>query len=243
MSVGKVIGKREPGMRGAVAAGHPLTAEAGARVLEEGGNAVDACVAAAFASWVAESPLTGPGAGGFALVHSADGRPERLADFFVATPGARPGPAGRRSSAGRHARDRRRVRRRCAGDAGLSDRRALVRRPGSGGRARGAPPCVRRAAVGRAARTGRRACPRRSRAHPAPGPPARDSRPDPAPHRRGAPALQRGGGVTAGRRRRPPAAGSRRHARADRRCTALRRSIAASSPRRSRAPSATAAAI
>jgi len=74
-------------MRGAVAAGHPLTTEAGARVLEEGGNAVDACVAAAFASWVTESPLTGPGAGGFALVHPADGRPERLADFFVATPG------------------------------------------------------------------------------------------------------------------------------------------------------------
>jgi gamma-glutamyltranspeptidase/glutathione hydrolase len=74
-------------MRGAVAAGHPLTTDAGARVLEEGGNAVDACVAAAFASWVTESPLTGPGAGGFALVHPADGRPERLADFFVATPG------------------------------------------------------------------------------------------------------------------------------------------------------------
>jgi len=37
-------------MRGAVAAGHPLTAEAGARVLAAGGNAVDACVAAAFAS-------------------------------------------------------------------------------------------------------------------------------------------------------------------------------------------------
>ena len=49
--------------------------EAGARVLEEGGNAVDACIAAAFASWVAESPLTGPGAGGFMLVHRArDGR-------------------------------------------------------------------------------------------------------------------------------------------------------------------------
>src|SRR5471032_3377254 len=74
-------------MNGAIAAGHRLTAAAGARMLEEGGNAVDACVAAAFASWVAESPLTGPGAGGFALVHSADGRPERLADFFVATPG------------------------------------------------------------------------------------------------------------------------------------------------------------
>ena len=37
-------------MKGAVAAGHPLTAHAGARVLEEGGNAVDACVAAAFAA-------------------------------------------------------------------------------------------------------------------------------------------------------------------------------------------------
>jgi len=74
-------------MRGAVAAGHPLTAEAGARALAEGGNAVDACVAAAFAAWVVESPLTGPGAGGFALVLPGDGRPARLADFFVATPG------------------------------------------------------------------------------------------------------------------------------------------------------------
>jgi gamma-glutamyltranspeptidase / glutathione hydrolase len=74
-------------MKGAVAAGHPLTAASGARVLEEGGNAVDACVAAAFAAWVAESPLTGPGAGGFALIVPASGKPPRLADFFVAAPG------------------------------------------------------------------------------------------------------------------------------------------------------------
>lgn len=75
-------------MKGAIAAGHPLTAEAGARVLAEGGNAVDACLAAAFVSWVAESPLTGPGGGGFLLVHRArDGR-SRLLDFFVALPGA-----------------------------------------------------------------------------------------------------------------------------------------------------------
>lgn len=75
-------------MKGAIAAGHPLTAEAGARVLAEGGNAVDACLAAAFVSWVAESPLTGPGGGGFLLVHRArDGR-SRLLDFFVAVPGA-----------------------------------------------------------------------------------------------------------------------------------------------------------
>ena len=84
-------------MRGAVAAGHALTAQAGAQVLEAGGNAVDACVAAAFASWVAESPLTGPGAGGFALVKPAGMRPARLADFFVATPGL--GPAGTSAAA------------------------------------------------------------------------------------------------------------------------------------------------
>src|ERR1043166_3859103 len=83
-------------MKGAVAAGHPLTAEAGARVLQEGGNAVDACVAAAFMSWVAESPLTGPGAGGFMLVHRAHDSSTRLLDFFVATPGLG-APARRRA--------------------------------------------------------------------------------------------------------------------------------------------------
>jgi gamma-glutamyltranspeptidase/glutathione hydrolase len=74
-------------MRGAVAAGHPLTAEAGAQVLREGGNAVDACIAAGVMSWVAESPLTGPGAGGFMLVHRARDRSDRLLDFFVELPG------------------------------------------------------------------------------------------------------------------------------------------------------------
>jgi gamma-glutamyltranspeptidase/glutathione hydrolase len=73
-------------VRGAVAAGHPLTAEVGAQVLREGGNAVDACIAAAFASWVAESPLTGPGAGGFLLVRTASGT-VRLLDFFASIPG------------------------------------------------------------------------------------------------------------------------------------------------------------
>src|SRR5262245_42603689 len=74
-------------MRGAVAAGHPLTAEAGARVLEEGGNAVDAFVAAAAVSWIVERPLTGPGAGGFMLAHDAARGRDVLLDFFVAVPG------------------------------------------------------------------------------------------------------------------------------------------------------------
>ena len=71
--------------RAAVAAGHPLTAEAGARVLREGGNAVDAAVAAVLTSFVTESPLTGLGAGGFMLVHRGD--EDVLVDFFVGVPG------------------------------------------------------------------------------------------------------------------------------------------------------------
>jgi gamma-glutamyltranspeptidase/glutathione hydrolase len=73
-------------VKGVVAAGHPLSAEAGAAVLREGGNAVDAAVAAVLMSFVAESPLTGPGAGGFMLVHTASGE-DHLLDFFVAAPG------------------------------------------------------------------------------------------------------------------------------------------------------------
>ena len=74
-------------MKGAIAAGHLLTAEAGARVLEAGGNAVDAAVGAALVSWVAESPVTGPGSGGFMLIHRARDRSTRVFDFFVAVPG------------------------------------------------------------------------------------------------------------------------------------------------------------
>jgi gamma-glutamyltranspeptidase/glutathione hydrolase len=70
---------------GVVAAGHPLTAEAGAEVLREGGNAADAAVCAALASFAVESPLTGFGAGGFMMVHRAG--ETTLLDFFVAAPG------------------------------------------------------------------------------------------------------------------------------------------------------------
>lgn len=73
-------------MRGALAAGHPLTAGAGADVLRAGGNAVDACIAAAAVSWICESPLTGLGGGGFLLVHLADENRPHLLDFFVGVP-------------------------------------------------------------------------------------------------------------------------------------------------------------
>jgi gamma-glutamyltranspeptidase/glutathione hydrolase len=70
---------------GVVAAGHPESAEAGAAVLREGGNAVDAAVAAVLASFAVESPLTGLGAGGYMTVH--EGGETTLLDFFVAAPG------------------------------------------------------------------------------------------------------------------------------------------------------------
>jgi len=70
-------------MRGAIAAGHPLTAEAGARVLAEGGNAVDALLAAAFTAFVTEGPLTGPAGGGFLLVHESGGETTLLECFFA----------------------------------------------------------------------------------------------------------------------------------------------------------------
>jgi len=70
---------------GVVAAGHPLTAHAGAQVLREGGNAVDAAVAAMLTSFAAEPLLTGLGAGGHMLVAGAGGE-TALLDFFVQAP-------------------------------------------------------------------------------------------------------------------------------------------------------------
>ena len=73
------------GEHGVVAAGHPLTARAGARVLREGGNAVDAALGAMLTSFAAEPLLTGLGAGGYMLV-AGGGREPALLDFFVQAP-------------------------------------------------------------------------------------------------------------------------------------------------------------
>jgi gamma-glutamyltranspeptidase / glutathione hydrolase len=79
---------------GVIAAGHPLTAQAGADVMREGGNAVDAAVAAILASTVCEPLLTGLGAGGYMLVVEP-GRDPVLLDFFVEAPGRGSDPAAR----------------------------------------------------------------------------------------------------------------------------------------------------
>lgn len=72
------------GRRGAVAAGHPLTAEAAADVLADGGNAFDAAIAALWTACVCEPILASPGGGGF-LTAMSGGR-TRVFDFFAAAP-------------------------------------------------------------------------------------------------------------------------------------------------------------
>src|SRR5919199_553606 len=138
-------------MRGVVAAGHPLTAEAGAQVLREGGNAVDAAVAAVLTSFVAEPLLTGLGSGGYLLVVPPGG-PAVLLDFFVEAPrrgvvrhvryarrarrgrrAVRPRPAGRAHRPGRPAGPRRRAGHAHAGlplRAARRDQRPDAGRPG-----------------------------------------------------------------------------------------------------------------
>ena len=71
--------------RGMVAAGHPLTAQAGLRALEAGGNAFDAALAALCMACVAEPVLVSLGGGGFCLARTAAGD-ARVYDFFAHTP-------------------------------------------------------------------------------------------------------------------------------------------------------------
>ena len=54
-------------------------------MLEEGGNAFDAVIAALWTACAAEPVLASPGGGGFLLAHPAEGSTS-LYDFFVHTP-------------------------------------------------------------------------------------------------------------------------------------------------------------
>jgi gamma-glutamyltranspeptidase/glutathione hydrolase len=65
-------------------------------MLAQGGNAVDAAVAAVFASFISEYTLSATGGGGFALVYHAASGQSQLLDFFSTGPGlgqsAQPSP-------------------------------------------------------------------------------------------------------------------------------------------------------
>jgi len=70
---------------GVVAAGDRLTAAAGAEVLANGGNAVDAAIAAMTTAFVSEPALTGPLGGGFAVVAGPNSAPKAY-HFFAKAP-------------------------------------------------------------------------------------------------------------------------------------------------------------
>jgi gamma-glutamyltranspeptidase/glutathione hydrolase len=74
-------------VRPSVAAGHPATAAAGVEILEDGGSAADAAVAAALASCVAETVMTGLLGGGHAIYLDAPTGRVRNLDCFCAVPG------------------------------------------------------------------------------------------------------------------------------------------------------------
>ena len=76
------------GRLGAVSAASPLAVEAGVEVLANGGNAVDAAIAAALALGVVGPAGSGLGGGGFAVVWSAKDRRAQALDFREVAPAA-----------------------------------------------------------------------------------------------------------------------------------------------------------
>ena len=71
---------------GVVAAAHRRAAEAGAAVLEAGGDAVDAAVAVSFAIGVVEPWMSGPAAGGAMVMWRADEGRARVVDYGMRSP-------------------------------------------------------------------------------------------------------------------------------------------------------------
>lgn len=73
---------------GMVAAKHRLAAQAGLEVLRDGGNAVDAAVATAFAVGVVEPPMSGVGGGGYMSVYLQETQQRVVVAFPMQAPQA-----------------------------------------------------------------------------------------------------------------------------------------------------------
>jgi gamma-glutamyltranspeptidase/glutathione hydrolase len=80
--------QQPPFSRAVVAADHVAASEAGARILREGGNVVDAAVATSFALSVVRPASCGIGGGGFMVVWDADQRKAMALDYRERAPAA-----------------------------------------------------------------------------------------------------------------------------------------------------------
>ncbi len=72
-------------MKYAISAGHEETMASAKKILEAGGNAFDAAIAAGFSMFISEPCMSSAGAGGFAMV-MPKGEEVRMLDFFTQTP-------------------------------------------------------------------------------------------------------------------------------------------------------------
>jgi gamma-glutamyltranspeptidase / glutathione hydrolase len=79
-------GKRIVGSNGMVVSAHPLASEVGLKVLQAGGNAVDAAVATAFALGVIEPMMGGLGGSGSMLIWNQQNARAEYLDFYARSP-------------------------------------------------------------------------------------------------------------------------------------------------------------
>src|SRR5215204_1821432 len=80
------LGRRLVAEHGLVTSAHPLASDAGVAMLRQGGNAVDAAVATAFAIGVAEPEMSGVGGGGAMLIWLQHEHRSAFLDFYPAQP-------------------------------------------------------------------------------------------------------------------------------------------------------------
>jgi len=82
--------REEQNSRYGVASDNPIATEVGMKILEQGGNAVDAAIAVSFVLGVAEPHTSGVGGGGTMLIHPAGGGDPSVYDYRETAPAEMP---------------------------------------------------------------------------------------------------------------------------------------------------------